>query len=305
MCNIWQIKDPGDLPVSYFYNLSKDLKYINLTGGEPFLRPDLPEIVKIIKRVSPKAKIIISSNGLATDLIIEHVKKIIKIDKNIGIRISLDGIGSVHNQIRGLPGFYDRVLETVKSLRKMGVKNLGFSFTIMDYNADQMKAVYDLSKKLELELALALVQNSEVYFRKNDNEIKKIDIITDNLNYIISRELKSFKVKRWFRAYYDYGLWYYAKHKKRLLKSGAGRDSLFIDPRGDIYPSNLIKLPFGNLGKAPLGQIWNSGEAERMRQELKEKNIKESWIICTVRGEMKKHLPKIALWIVRNKFLNR
>ncbi len=305
MCNIWQIKNPGDLPLKYFYNLSGKLKYINLTGGEPFLRPDLPEIVRIIKKVSPKAQIIISSNGLATDLIVKQVEKIIQIDDSIGLRISLDGIGEVHDKIRGLTNFYNQAIKTVQALKGLGVKNLGFSFTIMDFNTDQMKAVYDLSKKMNLELALALVQNSEVYFKKNDNEIRRIDLVADNLNYIISQELKSFKVKRWFRAYYDYGLWYYAKHKERLLKSGAGLDSCFIDPQGDIYPSNLIKLRFGNLGEAPLLKIWNSEEARRMRREIKEKNIKESWIICTIRGEMKKHLLKIGYWIIRNKFIKR
>lgn len=302
MCNIWQIKNPDDLPVLYFYNLSKNLKYINLTGGEPFLRPDLPEIIKIIKQVSPKAKIIISSNGLATDLIIKQVKAILEIDRNIGLRISLDGIGAVHDQVRGLNGFYDRVLATVSALRNLGVKNLGFSFTIMDFNADQIRAVYDLSKKMNLELALALVQNSEVYFKKNDNAIARIDLAAAGLNYIIKEELKSFQIKRWLRAYYDYGLWYYAKFKKRLLKSGAGFDSLFIDPAGDIYPSNLIKLPFGNLGKTKLDKIWNSNLAHEMRREIADKNITESWIICTVRGEMKRHLPKIAWWIIKNKF---
>jgi len=305
MCNIWQIENPNELPIAYFYNLSADLKYINLTGGEPFLRPDLPEIIKIIKQVSPKAKIIISSNGLATDLIAKQVKAVLRADKSIGIRISLDGIGRVHDEVRGLSGFYDQALKTISALKELGVRNLGFSFTIMDYNADQIRAVYDLSRKMNLELALALVQNSEIYFKKDDNAIAKIDLVADGLNYIIKEELKSFNIKRWLRAYYNYGLWYYAKFKKRLLKSGAGFDSLFIDPQGEIYPSNLIKLPFGNLGQAKLKEIWQAEAAKRMRQEIKEKNISESWIICTVRGEMKRHLPQIAYWIIKNKFFNK
>ncbi|OGF30527.1 hypothetical protein A3H09_00830 [Candidatus Falkowbacteria bacterium RIFCSPLOWO2_12_FULL_45_13] len=305
MCNIWQIKNPGDLPLEVFYNLSPNLKYINLTGGEPFLRPDLPAIVKIVKKVSPKARIIISSNGWATGLITRQVKAIIKIDKNIGLRISLDGLDAVHNQIRGLVGFYGQAIKTVESLKRLGVKNLGFSFTIMDFNADQLKAVYDLSKKMNLELALALVQNSEVYFKKNDNQIKKIEAAAENLSYIIAAELKSFKAKRLLRAYYDYGLWHYLKFNKRLLSSGAGFDSFFVDPSGDIYPSNLINLRLGNLGWAPLDQIWNSEEAGQTRRAIKGKNTQESWIICTIRGQMKKHWLKIVWWIFKNKFLKR
>ena len=302
MCNIWRTENPADLPLSYFYNLSRNLKYINLSGGEPFLRPDLPEIVKIIKQVSPKAKIIISSNGLASDLIEKTTKQILAIDKNIGLRISLDGLGGAHDKIRGVVGIYQQVLKTVEALKKLGLKNLGFSFTIMDDNVGQLRAVYDLAKSLGLELALAVVQNSEIYFRKNDNKLKRLETLEYNLKYVIRQELKSRSVKRWFRAYYDYGLLYFAKYKKRLLNSGAGFDSLFIDPAGDIFPSNLINLNLGNLGRGQLDKIWNSISAQEIRRKIKEENITESWIICTIRGQMKKHLFKIVYWILKNKF---
>ncbi|OIO07722.1 hypothetical protein AUJ27_01975 [Candidatus Falkowbacteria bacterium CG1_02_37_44] len=304
MCNIWQTKNPGNLPVKYFYNLSKSLKYINLSGGEPFLRPDLPEIVKIIKQASPGAQIIISSNGLASDLIEQTTKQILAIDKNIGIRISLDGIGGAHDKIRGIAGIYQHVLKTISAFKNLGIKNLGFSFTVMDDNINELKAVYDLSKSMGLELALALVQNSEIYFQKNDNKLAQIKQVEDNLKYIICQELKSRNIKRWFRAYYDYGLLYFAKYGKRLLPSGAGFDSLFIDPSGDIFPSNLINIKMGNMGQGKLNKIWNSKLAEEVRQKIKQDNISESWIICTIRGEIKKHLFKIAFWILRNKFFS-
>jgi len=85
------------------------------------------------------------------------------------------------------------------------------------------------------------------------------------------------------------------------LPSGAGFDSLFIDPAGDIYPSNLINLKIGNLANDKLVNIWNSEKANRVRDEIKNKNIKESWIICTLRGEMKKNFIKVIVWIVKNK----
>lgn len=301
MCNIWQIEEIKELPLAYFYNLNKDLRHVNLSGGETFLRAELPEIIKIVKNVCPRAQIIISTNGLATDLIVEKTAEILKIDKNIGIRVSLDGIGEAHDYIRGIKGFYEQVIKTVQGLKEIGVKNLGLSFTIMERNAGELKAVYDLAKSKNLELALALVQNSEIYFQKSDNKINNLDEIEKGLNYIIGEELKSHNVKRWLRAYYDYGLLYYSRHKKRLLKSGAGYDSLFIDPSGDIYPSNLINIKMGNLGDGKLKKTWNSPEAKNIRKRMKEKGVTESWIICTIRGEMKKHFLKIGWWIVKNK----
>jgi len=63
MCNIWQNQEVENLDLSYFSNI-KNIKYINISGGEPFLRSDLIELVKIIKKNNPKSNIIISSNGL-------------------------------------------------------------------------------------------------------------------------------------------------------------------------------------------------------------------------------------------------
>lgn len=302
MCNIWQIENPADLPLAYFNNLSPDLKYINLTGGEPFLRSDLPEIVEIIKRKSPQAKIIISSNGLATDLIISQMKKILVINNKVGIRISLDGLGEAHNQVRGIPDIFTKAMATINGLKKIGVKNLGISFTIMDFNVGELKKVYDFAQEKNLELAMALVQNSDIYFSKDDNATSKIVEIEEALIYIISNELAGFNFKKWLRAYYDYGLLYFAKYKKRLLPSGAGLDSCFIEPNCSIYPSNLINIKMGNLESGKLAEIWNNEIASKARKEIKEKNITESWIVCTIRGVMKKNILKIGWWIIRNKF---
>jgi Fe-coproporphyrin III synthase len=301
MCNIWQIEKPAQLSLEIFNNLSPDLRYINISGGEPFLHPDLIDIITVVKLASPKAQIIISSNGLATDLIIKKMQELLKIDPTIGIRISIDGISEMHDKIRAITGFYEKAIKTIDELKKIKVNNLGLSFTIMDNNVEELIKVYNLSVEKGIEFALAMVQNSDIYFQKNDNTLTQIKKTKDGLNYIINKELKSWNVKKWFRAYYDYGLAYYAEHKKRLLSSGAGFDSLFIDAEGNIYPSNLINLKMGNIAEGKLDEIWKSSQAQKVRQEINNKNISESWIICTVRGQMKKNIFKVGIWVVMNK----
>jgi len=301
MCNIWQEKNPAQLPMSAFANLSRSLRYINLSGGEPFLRPDLPDIVKLVKERSPQAQIIISSNGFVTDLIIPTMEKILEIDQTVGIRISLDGLKATHNRIRGIEVF-DRAQATIDGLKKIGVKNLGFSFTVMSDNASELPAVFDLSKKLGVELAMALVQNSDIYFQKGDNNIYDLSEINKSLDYVIDKELSSLSPKHWARAFYDYGLKLSANTGQRLLPSGAGLDSLFIDAHGDIYPSNLINIKMGNIIDDDLDNIWQSKNANQVREYMVRNFISESWIICTIRGEMKRHIIKVANWIVINKF---
>ncbi|MFH1822310.1 MAG: glycosyltransferase [Patescibacteria group bacterium] len=302
MCNIWQSKKQPELPLQAFKNLSPSLKYINISGGEPFLRKDIIEVIKKVKKASPKAQIIISSNGLATDLILNRMKNIFKIDRNIGIRISIDGREETHDKIRGIKGIYSKAMQTIAGLQKLGVNNLGLSFTIMDENIDDLMYVYNLAKEKKLQLALALVQNSDIYFNKNSNKIKYQAKVSQALSQVIKSELKSRNLKSWLRAYYDYGLKYYNETNKRLIPSGAGLDSLFISPDGNIYPSNLINLPMGNIINNELNNIWESDAAIATRDKIIKEYISESWIICTIRGEMKKHLFKVLSWLVINKF---
>jgi len=301
MCNIWQIKNPPLLSLEAIKNLSTKIKYINLTGGEPFLHPRIVDIVKLIKAKNPQAQIIISTNGLATELIRKTMAQIYKIDKKIGVRVSIDGLKETHNKIRGVDNMYEKAMETIRALKEIGIKNLGISFTIMENNAFEIKDVYNLAKKEKLQLALALVQNSDIYFSKKTNKINTVSEVARGLDYIIKEELTSWHPKNWARAFYDYGLKLYALKNQRLLASGAGFDSLFIDPNANVYPSNLINLNMGNINKNNLDALWQSSQASEVREKIKKENIQESWIICTIRGEMKKKILKVLSWIIINK----
>ena len=93
----------------------------NLTGGEPFMRTDLPDIVSALYRKCDR--IVINTNGLLDKRIIELCKAFPK----VGIRISIDGKGDIHDRIRGVSNNYDRAMHTLETLWKMGHKDIGFS----------------------------------------------------------------------------------------------------------------------------------------------------------------------------------
>ena len=65
MCNIWQIQEPDELGLEYFKRLPKSLRYINISGGEPFLYRDLVELVKISLNVLALALVVLFSSLVA------------------------------------------------------------------------------------------------------------------------------------------------------------------------------------------------------------------------------------------------
>jgi len=288
MCNIWKIQNPADLLLRNIEKLY-NLKYINLSGGEPFLRTDLYEIIKILKQNNPNSNIIISSNGFMTDLIVKTMQRLILIDKNIGIRISIDGNKEIHNKIRGIENSYENAINTIQKLKEINIKNLGIAFTISDYNKNELLNVYNLSKELDIEFSMSSVQNSEIYFNKKDNEILFDTQLENSINYIIYDQLKSHNIKKYLRAYFDFGLMYFLKNKKRLIPSDSGNFSVFIDSCGDIYPSNLINEKLGNLQDTNLEDLYYKS------------NIEEHFSICNTRGSMKKYFYKVIYWIIKEK----
>jgi len=288
MCNIWKTENPVDLSLEKFEKLH-NLKYINLSGGEPFLRSDLCDIVKILKKNNPNSNIIISSNGLLTNQIVSLMKKLVFIDKNIGIRISIDGTEKIHNEIRGVEKSFENAIQTIKELKENKIKNIGIAFTISNNNKNELKTVYDFSKKLGVEFSMSSVQNSEIYFNKQDNNIFFDQNLENQINYIVRDQLKSWNMKKWLRAYFDYGLLYYLKNKKRLIPADSGNFSAFIDSKGDIYPSNLINEKIANIDN------FNSLNS-------KYKNTtQEHFSICNTRGSMKKYFYKVIYWIIKEK----
>lgn len=290
MCNIWQKKDhSNELTKKSFYNLPKNLRSINISGGEPFLREDLVEILKIIKTQCPKAKIIISSNGFATNLILNKVTKIVKFIPNIGIAFSIDGIKDKHEEVRNIPNGYSKILKTIEALKNIGVSNLKIGFTLGDYNTKELRKVYRLSKELDMEFSLAVVHSSDHYF-STKNFIRNKNEIINELDWLIKKELSSLNPKKWLRAYFTHGLKYLLNTGKRILPDYSGELNLFINPTGDIYANDIASNIIGKLN-------------EKEFTAHKNNKIAPNWMICTARQSIKKHWIKVGYFILSNKLM--
>jgi len=302
MCDIWKIKDYPELTLEQFKKLPNSLRDINLSGGEPFLRSDLSEIVKIIVQQCPKARIVVSTNGFATELIVKQMKKILKIKADIGVAVSIDGLSEMHNELRGVPGGFEKAINTVKELKKLGMNNLRLGFTVMEKNINQMSKVYSLAKGLGVEFTHSFAQSSDFYFGGKQNEFHpRFDLLKREYEYLINEELKSWKIKKWLRAYFAYGMYKFIVSRSPVLDNAPGRDFFFLDPDGIIYPSVVHNVKMINIREIKkIEDFWCSKEAEEKRRQVDDLKI-PVWMICTARTAIRKHLFKVLFWILKNK----
>ena len=301
MCNIWKSPPSARMPADTFRKLPASLKTINLSGGEPFLRDDLPEIVHNVKSACPASTIIISSNALRTKRVCSMLREIVRDDPRIGLGISVDGIGKMHDAMRGVKGAFDRAMETLELAKAEGVRNIRLAFTATSRNISHLERVLDLSREKGVEFTCAIAQNSEHYFKTDANTgIEDRDELRRQFNYLISRQLRGFHPKRWARAYFALGVYEFAANRKRLLECRAGTDFFYLDPTGDVYSCNVLPAVMGNLMESDFTTLWNSPRACAVRERVA-RCQEGCWMVCTARTVIKRHPMAVGRWILASK----
>ena len=295
MCNIWQhpTKPEEEFPPELLEKLPTGLTSVNITGGEPALRKDLPEIVDILSRKTRRVEI--STNGYFTDRLVEAALP----HPEITIRISVEGLPETNDRVRGIKNGFDHALRSYLRLRDLGVKDLGFAVTISDSNKDDLLDLYRLVDYLGAEFAQAVPHNS-YYFHKYDNEIRDVEGVQAAIDGLIVAFLKSKRPKEWFRAYLNRGLIDHVAGRARPLPCTAGTDIFFLDPSGEIFPCNGKDWSMGNLHEASFDEIWNGPQAEHVRDLVKTCES-ACWMTGTAVPAMKRQLPKVAWWVLRNR----
>ena len=297
MCNRYKApsKPDEEISIETIKKLPK-MYFTNITGGEPFIREDLPDIVRELYKKSDR--IVISTNGFFTDRIIKLCEEF----PNVGIRISIEGLEETNNKIRGLEDGFNKGYSTLKKLVEMKHPDVGFGMTVQDANAKDLVALYEKSNELGMEFATASLHNS-FYFVEAKNIIKDRMMVAKEFEKLINRLLESNSPKKWFRAYFNHGLINYIFGQKRLLPCDMSFDTFFIDPYGDVMPCNGTKDKevMGNLNEQTWDELWNSEQAEKVRTKVRHCD-RQCWMIGSVSPAMHKYIWVPAWWVIRHKF---
>ena len=260
MCNTWNNpSDPGSEIGPGDLESLPHMVFTNITGGEPFVREDIEDFIKVIR---PKTKrIVISTNGYFTDRIVALAEK----HPDLGFRVSLEGLPAANDELRGLKDGFDHGLRTLLQLKAMKLKDVGFGITVSDRNARDMRELYRLAEGLKMEFATAVTHNS-YYFHKTDNEFKDKNMIIREFRGLIKDLFRTLRLKNWFRAYFNEGLVNFVRGEARPLPCEVGTDLFFVDPFGRLLTCNGREFVMGSLKEKSFGEIWNSEEAGRARR---------------------------------------
>ena len=309
MCSIWKITEHDDISPDIYRRLPKTLRDVNISGGEPFLRADLEDVVKTVHEHLPGSRMVVSSNGLLGEKIVPRALKLKEIFPRIGFAFSVDGIGEMQDFIRGVEGAYEKVITAVKGVRDGGVTNIRIAYTLTSENADHMIKVYRLAEELGVMFTMQVSHDSDFFFGKNESSVISDnpgaisnDQLKRNFETIINGELSSYNIKRWGKAFIHYGSYALAAERRQLFSSCPGEDFFYLDPKGDIYPSVIHNHIMGNLAENSFDTIWKSKQSDIVREKCRNDKT-PYWMGCLLRKALLKHKFQIGLWALKNKFL--
>lgn len=127
MCNIWQQKfdyqiTPSELTKVLANPLFSEVRTVGVNGGEPTLRQDLPELVDVLFKELPNlSRVSLITNSLNSSQVIERIRKIGQVAKShagrLDVMVSLDGVGDVHDQVRGRRGNFDHAVRVIEFIQ--------------------------------------------------------------------------------------------------------------------------------------------------------------------------------------------
>jgi len=267
--------------------------FFNVSGGEPFLRADLPEIIELaITHLSPRM-VHIPTNAIATKKIKKAVLDILSImDKRasnvpLTIKPSIDGIGSIHDSIRGVKGNFDRLLNTIKALKSIEKKHPSFHLelgtVVSNFNINHLREIEDFVHDLGVEsYRNEIAEQREEFFNIGDPITPGWDIYEQLMERFKKKITKNIhKKKRLARITESFRLVYYdlvgdiMKQETQTIPCFGGISNVHLNYNGELWPCCVLgyKKPMGNLRQSgyDFKFIWNSEKAQKVRTHIKDK----------------------------------
>ncbi len=297
MCDIWKRERTCEMAPADYRRLPASLREINISGGEPLLRRDLPEVITIMQETCRGVRLIISTNGLMPEVLDELLGRV----DDVAVRISVDGVGKLHDDIRGIDGAYERVLASLDVCRKHGIGDLGLCATMTRQNAGRITEVYEFAEGAGLQFTFTVAHSSETFFGDKDSEQPSAEAASGDIDRIKQRLFASHRVKDWFRAYFVEGLMDVLNGRPRPIECRAGLDFFYLDPEGKVYPCHLWDREMGNILEQTYDEIVaSSGDVIDAVGRCR----KKCWMTCTVAPEMRRKLLFYAARVAWAKFLH-
>ena len=308
MCSNWKWGDrKTDMTLAQLEPVLADpfwgaVENLNISGGEPTTRNDLPEMVEMFQRHLPRLrKIGINTTGLTPHRAIPMLTRIVEFCAAngilISIRVSLDGIGDIHNQVRAVKNGFEKAVKTIDAMQALSRKHANFSFgiaaTIFATNMPDAENILAWARAKNLDVVFNMLRFTDAMLHNKELE--------ETIGFREREEtfMRKFFLDRVQEESVLSGQAFMYLHYADMIANGYHRtmpcpfqsQGLLLNPNGDLhYCENSEKL--GNVLDDSAESLYFNAKNLVHRQYLKDKVCPTCLSPCQVNvGAMKQFVP--------------
>jgi MoaA/NifB/PqqE/SkfB family radical SAM enzyme len=291
MCNIWERADGTswgpDVVRRVFSHpeMANNVEVVNVTGGEASMRRDLPDVIRaLIESTKTLHTISLQTNAMNPDRLEKRISAIVDIFQeswengrslHFDVNISLDGPRPVHDEIRGVPGAFDCVMDSLERLRGLlsllPRSALAFNCTVVRQNIMHLRETQSVADELGIEITFTIPQHTDVYmenaattnrFAFSESECHEI------IAFLRERQEQANGRSAMSRRYCSM-LISLLENGKRGISCPLSEGGLFLEPDGRSLPCwNSSKLATGNILKEGVEAVLTRRAEPEYREQL-------------------------------------
>lgn len=286
-CGIWKLPESAkDHSSSVLLDrivrdpfLSGHVESVNLSGGEPFLHPNLDDfMLDLLARWPHVREICVNTDGHLLPEIESSLERLLPEceQRNVRFRIyiSLDGLGEAHDQHRRHPGAFERADLALRTLARRQAEEPGAlrttaSFTMTDENVDQIVPVFEYVKALDLRVDYNLAARPEVFIggaglqRRFQVDPEQVERVRSAIDHVCA-----------WPAHSNFSRAFYATMLETLASGRRQRGCFFpskgfvLMPDGKLYVcGTYLDFYFGDLLQTDFETAWNGPQRKACRSE--------------------------------------
>jgi MoaA/NifB/PqqE/SkfB family radical SAM enzyme len=292
MCNIWERKErrhwePNELRRILGHPGFRTTEVVNVTGGEPSLLPELPELIEVVLDCLPALRVLsLQTNAMNPARLSQRLPRVIDLFRqrqlagqavHLDFNISLDGAREIHDKVRGVSGAFAAVVDSLAYIREwladVPRSKFMFNCTVVRQNVAHLDDVQQCADELGVEITYTIPQQTDVYLG-NQTTNWRFELNADEQHLLakfLRRRLAMATGRSAMSPRYCRMLLNLLENGERGIDCPLAVGGMFLEPGGQALPCwNSAALAVGNILTEGVDTVLERRAADEFQQRLRQ-----------------------------------
>ena len=264
-------------------NINWKLAFLTISGGEPSMSRSLEAVALAFAEQTRPDFVTIPTNALAPGMVLEKVQCILQKSQETvwHINVSVDGIGALHDYVRGVKGNFEKCIQTLDGLLKLRMRypnlRVGVHTVVSSYTVDHVRETVDYFKKIPLDNHISEIAEERFELGTIGRKITPLKDYSGVIPFLKEAlgTREEGRIRRSLRnAYYDFVSKWTHDPDRQHVPCMAGIASCHVTEKGFVTSCCTRWIQRGLMGDLreanyDLKEIWFSEQAQKIRGSIK------------------------------------